>query len=146
MPNTISSIVTLFIACLAGVLFGAGMIISEMVDPNKVIGFLNITDNWDPSLALVMGGALAVFTPCYHLIIKKRSAAMNGAALASPASSSIDKNLVIGAILFGAGWGLAGFCPGPVITSIGGGSNIVFAFIISMLIGIFAANRYLAKR
>jgi len=138
----LSKLLTLFIACLSGALFGTGMIISEMVDPNKVIGFLNITGNWDPSLALVMGGALAVFTPFYHLVIKKRAIALNGDKLPSPVNQHIDRKLIIGATFFGAGWGLAGFCPGPAITSISGGSEIVLLFIASMLLGIIAANNY----
>jgi len=137
-----SKLLTLFIACLSGALFGTGMIISEMVDSNKVIGFLNITGNWDPSLALVMGGALAVFTPFYHLVIKKRAIALNGDKLPSPVNRRIDSKLIIGATFFGAGWGLAGFCPGPAITSISGGSEIVLLFIVSMLLGIIADNKY----
>lgn len=141
-----SNIMTSFVAGLAGLLFGAGMIVSAMVDPNKVIGFLNISGDWDPSLALVMGGALAVFSPLYHLLIKKRRVAINGATLVPPASSKIDSNLILGAVFFGAGWGLAGFCPGPAITSISGGSTVVLAFVGCMLIGMFIANRYLAMQ
>jgi len=137
-----SKLLTPLIACLSGALFGAGMLISEMVDPNKIIGFLDITGNWDPSLALVMGGALAVFTPFYHLVIKKRSVALNGDKLPSPVNQHIDSKLLLGATCFGAGWGLAGFCPGPAITSISGGSEIVLLFIASMLLGIIAANKY----
>lgn len=131
---------TLLIALLAGLLFGAGMIISEMVNPNKVIAFLDIIGDWDPSLMFVMGGALAVFTPFYHLLIKKRSNAINGDKFSFTSNKNIDKKLIFGAILFGAGWGLAGFCPGPAVTSILGGSASIFLFIICMLIGITGAN------
>lgn len=141
-----SNLMTSFVAGLAGLLFGAGMIVSAMVDPNKVIGFLNISADWDPSLALVMGGALAVFTPIYHVFIKKRAVSINGQPLVPPASSKIDNNLILGAVFFGAGWGLAGFCPGPAITSITGGSTVILAFVASMLVGMFVANRYLARQ
>jgi len=142
----ISKVMTALIAGLAGLLFGAGMIISEMVNPEKVIGFLDITGHWDPSLALVMGGALAVFSPCYHLLIKHRSTAINGATLAPTTTASIDNHLILGAATFGTGWGVAGFCPGPAITSIAGGASIILAFIVSMLIGIWVANRYLGNQ
>jgi len=140
-----SKLFTLLIACLSGALFGTGMIISEMVDPNKIIGFLNITGDWDPSLALVMAGALAVFTPFYHLVIKKRAIALNGDKLPLPVNQHIDGKLLLGATFFGAGWGLAGFCPGPGITSISGGSEGVLLFIASMLLGIIAANKYVQR-
>ncbi|MFT6984843.1 MAG: putative membrane protein YedE/YeeE [Psychromonas sp.] len=131
------------IGLIAGILFGAGMIISNMVDPAKVIGFLNITGNWDPSLAFVMGGALAVFTPTYHLLIKKRSHAINGEKFSWTSNTKIDRTLISGAAIFGAGWGVAGFCPGPAVASLGGGSITVFVFTLSMLIGIVFAKKYL---
>lgn len=140
-----SNLMMLIIATLAGLLFGAGMIISAMVDPNKVIGFLDITGNWDPSLAFVMGGALAVFSPLYHLLIKKRSAAISGKPFALPTNQKIDKNVILGALFFGAGWGLAGFCPGPAITSISGGSAVILIFVASMLIGVLFGNKYLSR-
>ncbi|HEY7866619.1 MAG TPA: YeeE/YedE family protein [Psychromonas sp.] len=137
-----SKIMRISVALLAGLLFGMGMIISEMVNPAKVIGFLDITGNWDPSLAFVMGGALAVFTPIYHFIIKKRAHALNGDKFAWTSNTKIDGSLISGALIFGAGWGLAGFCPGPAITSIASGSNIILAFILSMIVGIILAKQY----
>lgn len=134
------------IGLLSGLFFGAGMVISGMVDPVKVIGFLDITGNWDPSLAFVMAGALSVFTPFYHLVIKKRKRAVNGDSFNWTSNTTVDGTLISGATLFGIGWGLAGFCPGPVITSAGGGSYIVLAFIASMLTGIIYVNQYLAGR
>lgn len=134
------------IALISGILFGAGMIISDMVSPAKVLGFLNISGNWDPSLAFVMGGALAVFTPVYHLIIKKRSHAINGEKFSYTSKTEIDPTLIAGAAIFGAGWGVAGFCPGPAVASIGGGSTTVFIFILSMLTGIVIAKQYLQGR
>lgn len=145
MNSSKSTFIKYLAALLSGLLFGAGMIISQMVDPRIVIAFLDITGNWDPSLAFVMGGALSVFIPFYHFIIKPRKSAMNGDVFNLPSNNKVDKNLVIGAMLFGIGWGLVGICPGPAIASIGGGSNIIFTFILSLSIGIIAANKYLSK-
>ncbi|MEH6451852.1 MAG: YeeE/YedE family protein [Psychromonas sp.] len=137
------NIIQLLISLIAGLLFGAGMIISGMVNPQKVIGFLDITGNWDPSLAFVMMGALCVFTPGYHLIIKKRSNAVNGEKLPQPNTKKVDSTLISGAIIFGIGWGLSGVCPGPAVASIGGGSSMILVFVLSMLIGMFYAKQYL---
>lgn len=142
-PHKIFNVIT---ALIAGLLFGAGMIISGMVDPKKVIGFLDIAGNWDPSLAFVLGGALIVFTPVYHLVIKKRQRAVNGESFSWTSNTTVDRTLISGSVIFGIGWGLAGFCPGPVVTSVGGGSNIILAFIICMIVGIVHANQYLAGR
>ncbi|WP_434339899.1 DUF6691 family protein [Motilimonas cestriensis] len=120
------------IALLAGILFGMGMVVSQMVDPAKVMGFLNITGNWDPSLALVMGGALLVFTPCYHLFIKPRQTAISGEVMKVPTKMTIDKPLIIGASLFGLGWGLAGICPGPALTALVTGQQEILLFLAAM--------------
>ncbi|MCK8079495.1 YeeE/YedE family protein [Vibrio sp. 1CM24A] len=132
---------TIVIGLLAGLLFGSGMIISGMVDPNKVLGFLDITGDWDASLAFVMGGALLVFAPFYHLVIKKRVQAINGESLDSRNNPIIDRKLILGSTAFGLGWGLAGFCPGPVVTSLSGGNPTVWVFMISMLAGMWLAGR-----
>lgn len=139
----IATLLQLVIASLCGLLFGAGMIISDMVDPNKVIGFLNISGDWDPSLMFVMGGGLAVFAPLYHLFIKKRNNSISGDKLALPSNTNIDTNLIVGAVFFGAGWGLAGFCPGPAITSLSAGSTTILCFVASMSVGMWAAKNYL---
>ncbi len=123
-----------------------GMIISGMADPVKTIGFLNITGDWDPSLAFVMGGALSVFIPFYHLVIKKRTTTISGDKFNSTVSKTIDKNLILGASIFGIGWATTGICPGPAIASILSGSNIILAFILCMLIGMILANQYLHGR
>jgi uncharacterized protein len=137
-----STIIRLSVSLTAGLLFGMGMIISNMVDPAKVIGFLDITGNWDPSLAFVMGGALAVFTPIYHLLIKKRASAINGDKFTWTSNTKIDGRLISGALIFGAGWGLAGFCPGPAIVNIAAGGHIILAFILSMIVGMILAKKY----
>ena len=93
-----------------------------------------------------MIGALFVFAPCYHLLIKKRKTAINGDAIAPKNCNKIDAKLTVGAIVFGIGWGLAGFCPGPAITNIGSGNYAVFAFVAAMILGIAIANKCLALR
>ena len=117
-----------------GLLFGLGLILSGMTDPSKVIGFLDIFGLWDPSLALVIGGAIAVGFFAFALA-KKRTVNFLGGALHLPKSSQIDTPLVIGAVLFGAGWGLAGFCPGPALVSLASGQIKAAAFVVFMLAG-----------
>lgn len=129
------------IVAFSGVLFGIGMVISGMADPAKVIGFLDITSSWDPSLAFVMGGALAVFVPAYLLLIKPRRKSVFGDEIVCPTSKTIDKKLVGGAALFGIGWGLLGVCPGPAVASLFTGNTKVLFFIAAMLVGSFTAKR-----
>ncbi|MGR5155248.1 DUF6691 family protein [Vibrio owensii] len=129
------------IVAFSGALFGMGMVISGMADPAKVIGFLDITGAWDPSLAFVMGGALAVFVPAYLLLIKPRSESVFGDEIVCPTSKVIDKKLVGGAALFGIGWGLLGVCPGPAVASLFTGNTQVLLFIAAMLVGSFTAKR-----
>jgi uncharacterized membrane protein YedE/YeeE len=119
---------------LVGLIFGIGLILSGMTDPGKVIGFLDLFGAWDPSLALVMGGAIAVGVFAFALA-KKRTAAFLGGALHLPHSNDIDKRLLLGSLLFGAGWGLAGFCPGPAIVSLGAGQPKAAVFVLAMLAG-----------
>ena len=119
---------------LVGLLFGLGLILSGMTDPGKVLGFLDIAGIWDPSLALVMGGAIAVGFFAFA-IAKKRTVNFLGGALHLPKSNEIDKPLVIGAMMFGAGWGLAGFCPGPAIVSLASGQIKAAMFVVFMLVG-----------
>ncbi|MCY7318100.1 MAG: hypothetical protein LH617_05135 [Ramlibacter sp.] len=117
-----------------GLLFGIGLILSGMTDPGKVLGFLDLFGAWDPSLALVMGGAILVGVFAFALA-KKRTTTFLGDALALPASRDIDRPLVVGGLLFGAGWGLAGFCPGPAIVSLGSGQPKAAVFVLAMLAG-----------
>lgn len=121
---------------LVGLIFGSGLILSGMTDPGKVIGFLDVFGAWDPSLALVMGGAIAVGFFAFA-VAKKRTSNFLGGALHLPSSHQIDKPLVIGAVLFGMGWGLAGFCPGPGIVSLAAGQPKAAVFIGFMLAGMF---------
>ena len=119
---------------LIGLLFGTGLIISGMTDPGKVIGFLDLFGAWDPSLALVMGGAVIVGIFAFA-IARKRTTAFLGGAMHLPSSTEIDWRLVVGGLLFGAGWGLAGFCPGPAIVSLGSGQPKAVVFVAAMLAG-----------
>ena len=125
------------IALLAGLVFGAGLTISQMVNPAKVLGFLDfagmVSGAWDPSLALVMGGALVISCPAYYLAQKRGAAAFG--ALRLPTRRDVDRRLAAGAVIFGVGWGLVGFCPGPAIAALGFGSTKALIFFASMLGG-----------
>ncbi|YCO02163.1 DUF6691 family protein [Vibrio sp. VNB-15] len=133
------------VVAFSGVFFGIGMVISGMADPSKVIGFLDITGEWDPSLAFVMGGALAVFVPAYLLLIKPRRESVFGDEIICPTSKVIDKKLAGGAALFGIGWGLLGVCPGPAVASLLTGNTQVLFFIAAMLVGSFIAKRVVRR-
>jgi uncharacterized membrane protein YedE/YeeE len=119
---------------IAGLIFGLGLILAGMTDPGKVIGFLDLFGAWDPSLALVMGGAIFVGLFAFALA-KKRTTSLLGGAMHMPKSNDIDKRLVTGSLIFGAGWGLAGFCPGPALVSLGAGEPKAAVFVIAMTIG-----------
>jgi len=122
------------VALICGLVFGAGLIVSQMSNPAKVFGFLDITGNWDPSLALVMGGAIAVFGVLYRLALRQGTPLL-AARFTLPAKDSLDAPLMVGALIFGVGWGLGGFCPGPAIVSAAFGDARVWAFVAAMLAG-----------
>lgn len=119
---------------LAGLVFGLGLILSGMADPAKVLGFLDLAGPWDPSLALVMAGAIAVGLVAFALA-SRRETTLLGLSLKLPAARHIDRRLVGGSLLFGAGWGLAGFCPGPALVALGMGEIKAMAFVAAMLAG-----------
>ena len=122
------------VALLAGGLFGLGLAVSGMTNPAKVVGFLDVSGDWDPTLAFVMGGALLVTIPAFRLILgRPRPILAEGFAL--PKGSALDGRLLGGAALFGVGWGLSGFCPGPAVTALVTGLAPVFAFVAAMLVG-----------
>ena len=123
-----------FFALLAGILFGFGLILSGMSEPSKVIGFLNITGNWDPSLAFVLGGAVSVGLLVFPFATKRRQSLL-GEVMHLPIATQIDRRLVIGSITFGIGWGLAGYCPGPALASLAYGGLKPLLFVIAMLGG-----------
>jgi len=124
-----------------GVLFGFGLIISGMSNPLKSLNFLDLTGNWDPSLIFVMGGAILVGLAGFYLV-SKRTEAFFGGALHIPARRDISRPLIIGSLIFGAGWGIAGFCPGPAIVALGAGHLKALAFILAMLAGMAICNRF----
>ncbi len=119
---------------LVGLLFGTGLILSGMTDPGKVLGFLDLFGSWDPSLALVMGGAILVGVFAFA-VARKRTTTFLGGAMHLPTARDIDKRLLVGGLVFGAGWGLAGFCPGPAIVSLGAGQPKAAVFVLAMLAG-----------
>ncbi|MEM9194572.1 MAG: DUF6691 family protein [Myxococcota bacterium] len=123
----------LILPFLAGGLFAGGLVISGMTLPAKVVGFLDFFGNWDPSLAFVMGGAIAAYLPLFRLSQKRKP--LFSARYFIPTAKDIDAKLLGGAVLFGVGWGLSGFCPGPALTSIGTGTVTVLLFVGSMLAG-----------
>jgi uncharacterized membrane protein YedE/YeeE len=130
---------------VAGLLFGLGLLLSGMSDPGKVLGFLDLLGTWDPSLALVMAGAILVGMLAFT-VAKKRTVNFLGGALHLPTANQIDRRLVIGALLFGAGWGLAGFCPGPSLVSMFSGQPKAAVFVLAMVIGMLlyeAADRWI---
>jgi uncharacterized protein len=121
-------------AFLCGLVFGAGLLVSQMSNPAKVIGFLDVTGSWDPSLAFVMAGALAVFGVAYFGT-RRRSAPLLAPRFATPSRRDVDLPLVTGSLIFGVGWGLSGFCPGPALVSSAFGDWRVWVFVGAMILG-----------
>lgn len=124
-------------ALLAGLLFGVGLMVSGMANPAKVLGFLDLAGAWDPSLMFVMGGAIAVGVPAYF-IARRRKVSLLGLAMQLPATHTITRRLVLGSAVFGMGWGIAGFCPGPALVAMGAGYGKAAAFVAAMVIGMLA--------
>lgn len=121
-------------AFIAGLIFGIGLILAGMANPAKVLAFLDIAGHWDPSLALVMGGAIPVSAIGFYLT-RHRTAPLFSASFQVPTNRKLDKRLVLGALGFGVGWGLAGFCPGPALVALGTGSLKAVVFVAAMLSG-----------
>jgi uncharacterized protein len=132
------------IALASGLIFGLGLIAGGMTDPAKIKGFLDLFGAWDPSLALVMGGAVGVAVVAFARA-KRRSVSWTGAPMEIPTSTVIDRRLVLGGLLFGTGWGVAGFCPGPAIVAAAAGAPAALAFVAAMLVGMAVHDRWLAK-
>lgn len=123
-----------FIALLAGLVFGLGLLVSGMANPAKVLSFLDLAGGWDPSLALVMAGAISVGLVAFS-VARQRTTSYLGAPMQLPRGRRIDGRLVAGSLLFGAGWGIAGFCPGPALVALGSGETKAIAFVVAMLLG-----------
>ena len=126
-------------ALLSGLVFGLGLIVSGMANPAKVLGFLDLGGAWDPSLALVMAGAILVGFFAF-LFAKNRTRSFIGADMKLPTASAIDRRLLTGSALFGAGWGVAGFCPGPGLVALGMGESKALVFVVAMLVGMVIFN------
>jgi uncharacterized membrane protein YedE/YeeE len=124
----------MFTALLAGLVFGVGLIISGMVNPAKVLGFLDLAGAWDPSLVFVMAGAIAIAAIGFAMA-RRRTRSVLGAEFMLPTKRDIDRRLVIGSAAFGIGWGIAGFCPGPAIVALGAGEVKALVFVAAMVAG-----------
>lgn len=130
---------------LSGLVFGIGLILAGMADPMKVKGFLDLAGAWDPSLALVMGGAIAVGVFAFAAA-RRRTTAWSGDRIDIPSNTTIDARLIGGGLLFGAGWGIGGFCPGPALVAMSSGLGSAAIFVVAMLAGMALHDRFLAPR
>lgn len=129
---------------LAGFLFGLGLVVSGMSNPAKVVGFLDLTGNWDPSLILVMGGGLLVTVPAFHLVLKNPQPLFEEKFFL-PTLTAIDPKLIVGAVMFGLGWGIAGFCPGPALAALVSLNPTVLLFVAAMVGGMVLHHLVLEK-
>ena len=143
MPGSRNSILSLVFALISGTLFGLGLAFSEMVNPAKVLAFLDVAGNWDATLAFVMLGALAVATPGFRMCLKRKRPWF-AERFALPDRTDLDLRLLLGAALFGIGWGLAGLCPGPALTALVTGEAGVILFVVAMFGGAFLHERLIA--
>ena len=134
-----------FVAFLAGLVFGLGLILSGMGNPAKVQNFLDVFGTWDPSLALVMAGAIAIAIVAFTWA-KRRKTSLLGEPMQLPTATALDGQLLTGAALFGIGWGLAGFCPGPALMNLSTGQGEVWLFVAAMLVGMLAQHAWAKRR
>ncbi|WP_417223732.1 DUF6691 family protein [Achromobacter spanius] len=138
---------TALIAFVSGLVFGVGLIVSGMANPAKVLGFLDLAGQWDPSLAFVMGGAVLI-TAAGFAVLRRRHTSLTGEPLRWPTATRVDLRLALGSLAFGAGWGLAGFCPGPALVAAAAGVPQALIFVAAMLAGmaIYSALEALRSR
>lgn len=134
MEKTANSRMFVVMSLVAGILFGIGLTLSDMINPQRVLGFLDVAGAWDPTLAFVMGGALLVTFPAFHFV-KKFGKPVCALQFQIPTNKVIDRKLVVGAALFGVGWGLVGFCPGPALAALVTLQTDVFIFGASLVAG-----------
>jgi uncharacterized protein len=145
MKKRLGNITAITFALLAGLIFGLGLILAGMANPYKVQAFLDLAGLWDPSLGLVMGGAIAVGFVAFK-IAGKRTSSFLGLPMNIPTSRIIDKRLVVGSLVFGIGWGLVGICPAPAFVLLGVGSIKGIAFLVAMLIGMGIFELFESRR
>jgi uncharacterized protein len=126
---------------ILGLVFGVGLLLSGMTDPSKVQGFLDLAGAWDPSLALVMGGGVIVGLLGFGMA-KKKVLSLSGAPFQWPEMTQIDRPLVLGSLIFGVGWGLAGFCPGPALVAMAAGNDKALVFVLAMMAGMALFERF----
>ena len=134
------------LALACGTLFGAGLTLAGMTDPARVIGFLDVAGAWDPSLAVVMASALCVALPMFQWAMRRQSRPVLAPRHYLPERTAVDRDLVVGALLFGTGWGIAGLCPGPAIAGLGSGRPEIFAFVLAMAAGVAVRALHAARR
>lgn len=132
-------------ALAAGLLFGLGLAVSQMVNPEKVLGFLDVAGNWDPSLALVMGGAVGAAMLAFRFVLKRKQPLFDG-EFHLPRLTKVDLRLLVGSAIFGVGWGIGGYCPGPGIAALSAGSVEALVFVAGMTLGSFLYRRLGAPR
>ena len=132
-------------AIVSGLVFGLGLIAGGMTDPAKVKGFLDLFGAWDPSLALVMGGAIAVGVFAFAAA-RRRTRSWTGDMMEIPSSTVIDRRLIVGGLLFGVGWGIGGFCPGPALVAMGSGLGAAWLFVVAMVAGMVLHDRVFTSR
>ncbi|MEX0644566.1 MAG: DUF6691 family protein [Parvularculaceae bacterium] len=130
---------------LVGLLFGLGLVVSGMINPEKIIGFLDVAGQWDPTLLFVMAGAFAASFAGFRIVLTRKKPILSG-AFSLPTKTVIDRPLIIGAALFGVGWGLSGFCPGPGVTALSLGAIEPVIFVAAMVAGMVAHNVYAKMR
>ena len=132
------------IALLSGLVFGIGLIVSGMTDPAKIKGFLDLAGAWDPSLAFVMAGAIVLAAVAFARA-RRHKRSWVGAPIEIPSDRTIDRRLVAGGVLFGVGWGIGGFCPGPALVALGSGMGSAGIFVAAMLIGMVLHDKFLGR-
>ena len=134
----------IFVALFAGFVFGVGLIVSGMTDPNKVIGFLDFAGNWNPQLVFVLGGAMFPNLLLFGWILKRKTPLLDDKFHLPESNTAITPQLVLGSVLFGIGWGLAGYCPGPAVVAIANGTASILYFVVPMVIGATAYKKLTA--
>jgi uncharacterized membrane protein YedE/YeeE len=128
---------SIIVALVAGLLFGVGLTVSRMIDPSLVLAFLDLGGKWNPTLAFVMAGGIPVAALAF-VLARRRRAPLCAVDFAAPAPDAIDRRLILGSVIFGVGWGLIGYCPGPALAALGLGNSMTFLFVASMLLGMLA--------